>query len=98
MKRKRYKALSPPINYWFLLSIFLSTILIVLSFLLIQERQFLTKMEIYLSKYKIKMNGLSNFNAQMTNSHLSIPTNPSSSSKIIYIAPESFTYSSKSEI
>jgi hypothetical protein len=91
MRRKRYKTLSLPIDYWFLMSLFLALILLVFSFLLIQERQFLAKMDIYLNKYKVKMNGLSNFNAQISNSHLSLPTNPSSSSKIIYIGPESFT-------
>jgi hypothetical protein len=91
MRKKRYKTLSPPIDYWFLVSLFLVIILLVFSFLLIQERQFLAKMEIYLNKYKIKINGLSNFNAQISSSHLSLPTDPSSSSKIIYIGPESFT-------
>jgi hypothetical protein len=91
MKRKRYKTLSPPIDYWFILSLFLAVILLIFSFLLIQERQFLSKMEFYLNKYKVNMNELSSFNAQISNSHLSLPTNPSSSSKIIYIAPESFT-------
>jgi hypothetical protein len=91
MKRKRYKTLSPPIDYWFILSLFLAVILLIFSFLLIQERQFLSKMEFYLNKYKVNMNELSSFNAQISNSHLSLPTNPSSSSKIIYIAPESFS-------
>ncbi len=91
MRRKKYKTLSPPIDYWFLVSLFLALILLVFSFLLIQERQFLAKMDIYLNKYKLKINLLSNFNAQISNSHLSLPTNPSSSSKIIYIGPESFT-------
>jgi hypothetical protein len=91
MRRKKYKTLSPPIDYWFLVSLFLAVILLVFSFLLIQERQFLVKMGVYLNKYKLKINSLSNFNAQISNSHLSLPTNPSSSSKIIYIGPESFT-------
>jgi hypothetical protein len=91
MRRKKYKTLSPPIDYWFLVSLFLAVILLMFTFLLIQERQFLVKMGVYLNKYKVKINGLSNFNAQISNSHLSLPTNPSSSSKIIYIGPESFT-------
>jgi hypothetical protein len=91
MRRKRYKTLSPSIDYWFLISLFLAVILLVFSFLLIQERQFLAKMDIYLNKYKLKINGISNFNAQISNSHLSLPTKPSSSSKIIYIGPDSFT-------
>ena len=92
MKRKKYRTLSPPINYWFILSLFLGVILLIFLFLLIQERQFLASMEVYFNKYKIKINGLSSFNAQISNSHFSLPTNPSSSSKIIYILPESFTY------
>jgi hypothetical protein len=91
MRRKKYKTLSPPIDYWFLVSLFLAVIFLMFTFLLIQERQFLVKMGVYLNKYKVKINGLSNFNAQISNSHLSLPTNPSSSSKIIYIGPESFT-------
>jgi hypothetical protein len=91
MRRKKYKTLSPPVDYWFLVSLFLAVILLMFTFLLIQERQFLVKMGVYLNKYKVKINGLSNFNAQISNSHLSLPTNPSSSSKIIYIGPESFT-------
>jgi len=80
------------IDYWFILSLFLASILLVFLFLLIQERQFLLNMEIYFTKYKGKLNGLSSSNAQISNDHLSLPTNPSSSSKIIYILPESFTY------
>jgi len=92
MRRKKYKTLSPPINYWFISSLFLAIMLFIFSLLLIQERQFLTKMEIYLNKYKLKINRLSNFNAQISNSHLSLPADPSSSSKIIYLFPENFTY------
>ncbi|GIW67555.1 MAG: hypothetical protein KatS3mg096_423 [Candidatus Parcubacteria bacterium] len=94
MKRRKYKTLSPPIDYWFLLTLFLASILLIFSLLLIKERIFLANMQIILEKYKLSINGFLNFNAKInSNSHLSLPTNPSSSSQIIYIAPESFTFS-----
>ena len=91
MKKRKYKTLWLPIDFWFFSSLFLAIILLIFSLLLIKERQFLSVMEIYLSKYKVKMNGLSNFNARIVNSHLSLTTNPSSSSDFIYIFPESFS-------
>jgi hypothetical protein len=92
MKRKKYKTLSPPIDFWLLSSIFLVFILFGLLFLLIQERQFLVNMQIYLEKYQLTINKLSNFNAKISSGHLSLTTNPSSSSNIIYLTPESYTY------
>jgi len=92
MKRKKYKTLSPPIDFWFLSSLFLVFILFGLLFLLIQERQFLANMQLYLEKYQLTINRLSNFNAKISNGHLSLTTNPSSSSKIIYLTPQSYTY------
>jgi hypothetical protein len=92
MKRKKYKTLSPPIDYWFLSTLFLAFILLIFSFLLVKERQFLANMQLYLEKYQLTINKLSNFNAKISNGHLSLTTNPSSSSKIIYLTPESYTY------
>jgi hypothetical protein len=92
MKRKKYKTLSAPINYWFLMTLLLSCLLITFSILLIKERQFLTNMQIYLDKFKLKINDLYNLNAKISNSHLSMPTDPSSSSQIIYLTLENYTY------
>ena len=94
MKRKKYKTLSLSVDYWFLMSLFLAFILLIFSFLLIRERLFLANMQVLLEKYQLTLNSFSNFNAKMSsNSHLSLSTNPSSSSQIIYLAPESFTLS-----
>jgi hypothetical protein len=90
--QKRYRTLSPPVDYWFLLTLFLSFILIILLFLLIKERLFWQNAQIYLEKYKINLNSFSSLNSQMLTSHLSQPTDPSSSSNIIYILPENFSY------
>jgi hypothetical protein len=92
MKKSKYKTLSPQIDYWFLSTIFLAFILIIFLFFLVKERQFLTNMQIYLEKYQLTINKLSNFNAKISNGHLFLTTNPSSSSKIIYLTPESYTY------
>jgi hypothetical protein len=91
-KRKKYQTLAPPINYWFIITIILGSIFFYLVFLLIQERLFLQNAQIYLQKYKVYLNGFSNINSKIISSHLFQPTDPSSSSDIIYVLPESFSY------
>lgn len=91
-KNRNYKILSPPINYWFIATISLSIIIIIFLLLLIKERQFLVNMNIYLDKYRLKINSFANNNAKITASHLSFPTTPFSSSNIIYLTPKSYTY------
>lgn len=92
MKRKRCsKTLSPPVDIWLLTNLFLGLILITFSFLLIKERLFSKQIQVYLEKYKVYMDNLHNSTSELTNSHLQRPTNPSSSTEIIYLTKESFT-------
>jgi hypothetical protein len=91
MTKRKYKTYKMDINYWFVLDIFLTFILLILLLFLIQERQLLAKMDLDFDKYKAKIDNFSSFNAQIINSHLSSSTTPFSLAKIIYIGPESFS-------
>ncbi|GIW66774.1 MAG: hypothetical protein KatS3mg095_0672 [Candidatus Parcubacteria bacterium] len=97
MRRKKiYKTLSPPVDYWSLSSLLLMFFLICFSFLLIRERLFLEEMNVYLNKHKIDINS---FNHLSLNSHLSLikPTNPLTTSTvdIIYLQPPKYSYQNK---
>ncbi len=91
LKNKKKYSLAPPIDYWFFVSLFLAIILLVFSFFLIKERLFLQEMNLLLEKYKITLNSFSGLNSKLVNSHLSQPTNPSSSTGILYLKPENFS-------
>ena len=90
-KSNKNNILSPPFNYWLLINLFLTIILMIFLILLIRERLFFQEMKILLEKYKINLNSFSGLSSKLINSHLSEPINPSSSSEILYLKPENFT-------
>lgn len=92
MRKRKYKYSALTIDYWFLATIFLAFFLFILLCLLIKERQFLHNMQLYLEKYNGKIDTFYNFNAKISNGHLSLTTNPSSPLKIIYLTPETYSY------
>lgn len=91
MRYKYKKNYSLTIDYWFFVFLFLSSVLLICSFLLIKERIFLQEMKVVLEKYKIYFNSFSDLNSQLANSHLLEPTNPSSTTDILYLQPENFS-------
>lgn len=92
-RKKIYKTLSPPVDYWFISSLLCALLLVFFSFLLIKERLFLQEMNVYLEKNKIDINLLSRFSL---NSHLLklTPTNllATSTSETIYFQPPKLSY------
>lgn len=93
MKRryKKYRSLSPPINFWLVFNLILIFVLVISIFALIKERLFLEQNKILLEKYKNFINAFNLKLAQLNNSHLPEPTSPNSTSQIIYITKENFT-------
>lgn len=89
--KKLYRTLSPPVDFWFISTVFLSIIFVFFSLFLIKERLFLNQMKFYLEEYKIYLNDLNQKNLKITNGHLLKTTNPISSNNIFYLTKENYT-------
>ncbi len=90
-KVSHIKSLSPPVDYWFLTTLFLAFIFLTFLFLLIKERLFMQEMRIVLEKSKINIGSFLSLNSKLVNGHLHQSTSPFSSSSFIYLRPESYS-------
>lgn len=94
MRRNRQN-LSPPVFFLSFLNSLIFLAILILIFLIIQERTYLEQNKILLNKYRTYLSSIFNNNSKNLNSIEKKPINPSSSTNFIYINPNFYSYLEK---
>jgi len=92
MKKRKITAKSPPINFLYFLDFFLIIGILLLALFIIKERIYLEQNKLLISQYRIHLSEIFLKKSEDYKTNKKNQTNPSSSTNLIYINSQNFSY------